>query len=398
MFASYLRLKLKIIAFCLALVVFNACEKKPIAPKQVPIPVTAVKVLAQTIPANFQYVGVAESSHIVQIRARVEGYLEQITYKEGALIQNNALMFVLDQRPFIDSVNMAKGELDRQRAILWNAQQKKNRMVPLYQQNAVSQKDYDDAIAAELAAEADLRISQAHLEKAELDLSFASIQAPVTGMASQAKFREGALISPGPDSLLTTMYVIDPIWVNFCVSEGDILKAREEVSKHLLEYPKDMNFKIEVVMADDSIMPAEGVIDFTDPALQQSTGTMLVRSILPNSKGWLRPGQFVRVFLKGATRPNAIVVPQTAVQQGQDGVFVYVVNKEGRAEIRPVKAGDWYKDYWIITEGLKSGDMVIAKGVNRVQNGALVHVVDIMPSAPSSSAQETEVEKNTLGF
>jgi membrane fusion protein (multidrug efflux system) len=396
MILSRLSLKLKIIVLCCSGLFFSCEKQKPL--QQVPIPVTVVKVIAQTIPANFQYVGVAESSHIVQIRARVEGYLEQITYKEGALVKTNDLLFVLDQRPFIDSVNMAKGELERQRAILWNAQQKKNRMVPLYQQNAVSQKDYDDAIAGELAAEADLSVAKAHLEKAELNLSFASVQAPVTGMASQAKFREGALIAPGPDSLLTTMYVIDPIWVNFCVSEGDILKAREEVSKKLLKYPEGMNFKIEVVMADNSIMPAEGFIDFTDPALQQSTGTMLVRSVLPNPKGWLRPGQFVRVILKGAIRPNAIIVPQTAVQQGQQGIFVYVVNKEGKAELRPVKTGDWYKDYWIITEGLNPGDTVIAQGVNRVQNGTLVHVINVMPSAPSPSAQPTEAEKESLGL
>lgn len=395
MVTSRLSLKIKGIILCGFCLVFHSCEKK-IIPQQVPIPVTAMTVIAQTIPADFQYVAVAESSHIVQLRARVEGYLEQITYKEGTLVQNNQLMFVLDQRSFIDSVNMAKGELERQRAILWNAQQKKNRMVPLYAQNAVSQKDYDDAIAEELSAEADVAIAVAHLEKAEVDLSYTSIQAPVTGMASQAKFRQGALISPGPDSLLTTIYVIDPIWVNFCVSEGDILKARNERSKHLLEYPKDMKFQIEVVMADDSVMPAEGFIDFTDPALQQSTGTMLVRSVLPNPKGWLRPGQFVRVIVKGATRPNAIIVPQTAIQQGQNGIFVYVISKEGKVELRPIEPGDWYKDYWIVNSGLKPGETIVAKGVNRVQNGSFVHVVDVMSSTPASSSKPTE--RDTLGF
>lgn len=385
--------KFKILVFLCVCV--SSCQKKP-APQAVAVPVTAMQVITQTIPANFEYIGVAESSHIVELRARVEGYLEQITYKEGSLVKDNTLMFVLDQRPFVDAVNMAKGELDRQRAILWNAQQTKNRMVPLYQQNAVSQKDYDNAIAAELAAEADLQVAEAHLQKAELNLSFASIQAPVTGMASKAKFREGSLISPGPDSLLTTMYVIDPIWVNFCVSEGDILKARTEISKNLIKYPPNMDFKIEVVMADNTVVPAQGVIDFTDPALQQSTGTMLVRSVLPNPNGWLRPGQFVRVIVKGAVRPSAIIVPQTAVQQGQSGVFVYVINKEGKAEVRPVKPGDWYQDYWIIQDGLQAGDMVIATGVNRVQNGTPVHVIKVVPSTPSP--QQMGTEQDTLGF
>jgi len=374
--------------FVLFLLLFlTACSKKQ-SPPPAPVPVSAMQVIAQTIPADFQYVGVAESSHIVQLRARVEGYLEQILYKEGGLVRASELMFVLDQRPFIDSVDMAKGEVERQKAVLWNAQQTKNRMVPLYEQNAVSQKDFDYAIAAELAAEADLQVAAAHLQKAELNLSFASVQAPVTGMASQAKFREGALIAPGPDSLLTTIYVIDPIWVNFCVSEGDILKARYEVSKHLLLYPKDMHFKIEVVMADNSILPAEGVIDFTDPALQQSTGTMLVRSVLANPNGWLKPGQFVRVIVKGATRPSAIIVPQTAVQQGPSGIFVYVISKEGKTEVRPIKPGDWYKDYWIVEEGLSPGDVIVATGVNRVQNGTPVHIVHMLPSSPQADPEE----------
>jgi membrane fusion protein, multidrug efflux system len=381
---------------CFCFLFFVSCSKKspPAAP---PVPVTAMQVIAQTIPADFQYIGVAESSHIVELRARVEGYLEQIAYKEGALVKTNELMFVLDQRPFIDSVAMAQGEVDRQRALLWNAQQTKARMIPLYEQNAVSQKDYDQAIAAELAAEADLDVADAHLQKAELNLSFASIHAPVTGMASQAKFREGALIAPGPDSLLTMMYVIDPIWVNFCVSEGDILKARSEVSHQLLVYPPNMNFKIEIMLADSTILPAEGVIDFTDPAMQQSTGTMLVRSVVPNPNGWLRPGQFVRVVVKGAIRPNAILVPQTAVQQGQNGIFVYVINPAGKAEVRPITPGDWYQDSWIIESGLNPGDIVVTMGVNRVQNGTAVHIINMVPSrSPTSSS--TDAERDQLGL
>ncbi|MBM3191038.1 MAG: efflux RND transporter periplasmic adaptor subunit [Chlamydiae bacterium] len=355
-----------------------------------PIPVMVMEVIPQTIPANFEYVAVAESSHIVELRARIEGYLDAIVYKEGSLVLQDELMFVIDQRPFVDKVHMAQGELERQRAKLWNAEQTKNRMVPLYEQNAVSQKDLDDALAEVLATEASVAIAKADLEEAKLNLSFASIQAPVTGVSSLAKFREGALISPGPDSLLTTIYVIDPIWVNFSVSEGDILKARKEMAQGLLKYPENMEFKIEVVMADGSTLPAEGRIDFTDPALQQSTGTMLVRSVLANPKAFLKPGQFVRAVVKGATRPNAIIVPQTAVQQGQNGIFVYVVNASGKAELRPVETGDWYEDYWIITSGLKKGELVVAQGVNRIHNGAEVHVISKIPPSPKKvpSSQE----------
>lgn len=370
--------------------VFTGCQKKPESAAMPAVPVSAVKITPQTIPADFQYIGVAESSHIVELRARVEGYLEKIAYQEGALVQTGDLMFVIDQRPFLASLEMAKGELARQQAILWNAQQSKNRMVPLYEKNAVSQRDLDNAIADEMAAAANVLSAQANVTQAELNLSFTEVQSPVTGMASRAIFREGALISPGPDSLLTNIYVIDPIWVNFSVSSGDLLKARDLIQRKLLVYPKDMNFDIEVVMADGSILPAKGKIDFTDPALQQSTGTMLVRSILPNPQGWLRPGQFVRVLVKGAIRPHAIIVPQTAVLQGQNGIFVYVVDATGKAAIRPIEPGDWYHDYWIINAGLQEGDVVVVEGVNRVQNHTPVEVKSWVPIAPNLSPEKAQ--------
>lgn len=382
--------------FIVSAIFLFSCSKKQ-KYEEVAIPVTAMQVIEQTIPANFQFVGVAESSHIVELRARVEGYLESINYAEGEIVRQNQLMFVLDQRPFIAEVEKAEGEVIRQKAKLWDARQSKNRMVPLYKENAVSQRDYDNAISDEYAAEGNLITAEGNLYKAELNLGFASIKAPVSGMASRAIYREGALIAPGPHSLLTNIFVLDPIWVNFSVSEGDILKARKEKAANQLVFPKDNNFKIEVILSDDSIFPAEGKINFLDPALQQNTGTMLVRSIVPNPNYWLRPGQFVKVVVKGAYRPNAVIVPQTAVQQGQRGIFVYVINKEGRTELRGVELGDWYENYWIITSGLKKGDMIVAEGPNRVQNNSLVRISHLMPPTPEKEQENQENKDELLG-
>lgn len=375
----------------LSLIIFLDSCNKSTPPKSFQVPVTAMKVVSQTIPAEFTYVGVVESSHIVELRARVEGYLEKISYVEGTPVKVGDPMFTLDQRPFLDSLHEAEGNLARQKALLWNAEQTKNRMVPLYEQNAVSQKDYDDAIAQELAAKANVLIARAAVEKAQVELSYTSIEAPVNGIASRAIYREGALISPGPSSsLLTNIYVIDPIWVNFSVSEGDVLKARREQCLDLLQFPKNDDFDIEVILADGTVMPAYGKINFLDPAFQQDTGTMLVRSTLNNPNAWLRPGQFVQVNVKGAIRPNAIIVPQSAVLMGQNGTFVYLVSKEGKAEVRPVETGDWYQDYWIINSGLHDGDIVIGKGVNRVQNQTPVVVQAWMPSAPPPVATKKQ--------
>lgn len=362
-----------------------SCAKKS-TPMAGPVSVSAIKIVPHDIPANFEFVAVAESSHIIELRARVEGYLENISYKEGSLVDEGKLLFSLDQRQFIDTLNERKGELSQKDAILWRTQQSKNRMVPLYAKNAVSQRDYDNAIADELEAAADVSIAVAALAKAEVELSYTEIKAPVTGMVGKAIFREGALISPGPDSLLANLYVINPIWVNFSISDGDLLKARRELCEKQIIFPENNNFEIEIVFSDGTVMPANGEIDFLSPSLQQNTGTMLVRSIVPNPKGWLRPGLFVKAIVKGAIRPNAILVPQEAVIMGQNGVFVFVISKEGIAEMRPVQTGDWYYDYWIISSGLEPGDIVIAKGIARVANHSRVVINDWMESLPAIKA------------
>jgi membrane fusion protein (multidrug efflux system) len=387
--------KIILILSCFVLFVCGCQKKEPhIMP---PIPVTAVRIEPQTVPVNFEYVGVAESSHIVEIRARVEGYLESINYKEGALVHSGDLLFVLDQRPFIAAVEEARGNLAREEALLWNAQQIKNRMVPLYDQNAISQKDLDDAIAGELSAQASVDIADANVYKADVNLSYTNIAAPVTGMASRAIFREGALISPGPNDLMTQIYVVDPMWVNFSVSDLDILKARDEMKQKLLTFPKNKDFEITIVLADGSLLPGSGYIDFLNPAIQQSTGTMLVRSVIPNPDYLIKPGQFVRVILKGAYRENATLVPQSAVVQGASGSFVYVINSNGEIEARPVILGDWYLDYWMINSGLKSGDVVVAEGVNRIRVGSKVTITSYKSSKPNPKSNQA-TQGNTIGF
>lgn len=371
-----------------------SCSKKELPPKP-PVAVSAMHVIAKTIPANFQYIGVVESSHIVEIRARVMGYLEQIDYVEGTIVDANSQLFVIDQRPFIDAVHMAQGNLQRAKAVHWNALQSLHRMTPLYKANAVSQKDYDNAVAEEWSSKGLMQTAQAELEQAELNLGYCSILAPVKGWVTKSTFREGALISPGPNDLMTNLYVLDPIWVNFSVSEGDILKSRDERAKKQLVYPEDAKFGIEIILADGTIYPADAQINFSAPDIQQTTGTMLVRSVVKNPDAILRPGQFVNVLVKGAKRPNAIIVPQTAVSQGQNGIYVYVINEKGVAQIRMVETGDWYHDYWVITSGLKDGEIVVADGVNRVQNNMPVSVTKWVPSSPKNMEG---ADIPTLGF
>lgn len=357
------------------LIFMTSCREQPKLPEQMPkSEVTVFTVTPQTIPAVFEYVGVAQSSHPVEIRARVEGYLDKIAYKEGDIVRRGQLLFQIDPRPFVAALDNSKGLLARYEAELWDAKQAVERFKPLYEKKAASKRDLDNATAKELASQANVDSAKAQVREAELNLSYTVIRSPIYGVSGKSNFREGALITPGPNGLLTTVYVIDPIWAYFNVSDSDLLKYRDEIANGQLQFPKDMNFDVELVLSDGTTFESKGKVNFADPSLQQTTGTMLVRAEFANPENLIKPGQFVRAKVLGAIRPNAILIPQKAVLQGQKGMFVYVVNHEGKAEMRAIVPGDWYRDYWIIKSGLKPGEEIILDGVNKVQNGMPIEI------------------------
>lgn len=320
------------------------------------------------------FVGVAQSSHPVEIRARVQGYLDKIAYTEGAMVKEGDLLFQLDQKPYVAKLDNAKADLDKQQAILWNANTTVERLQPLYAQKAASKRDLDNAIAQQLSAEAEVIAAKARVVEAELNLGYTTITAPLRAMSGRSQYREGALITPGDQGLLTTLNVLDPIWVYFSVSDADLLRYQTQTAEKQLVLPEDLNFEVQVGLSDGTLFPSHGKVDFADPSLNQGTGTMNVRAVFPNPNSLLRPGQFVRVYLYGAIRPNAIIVPQRALQEGSNGMFVYLVGPNDQAVMANVQPGPWYDDYWIIRSGLKAGDRVIVDGVNKVQVGTPLQV------------------------
>jgi len=358
--------------FVFVFLFFSGCTKKSQPPQAVEV--TTYKIELQTIPADIEFVGVAESSHLVEIRSRVEGYLWKIAYVEGSFVKEGDLLFEIDPRQFLAAVEEAKGELARQKAILWAAEQSVSRYKPLYEEKAASKKDLDDATAKELAGKAAVIMAEANLEKAELNLSYTMIKSPIDGMTERSKYREGTLISPSINGYLTNVSVIDPIWVIFSVADYYLLSNRQQIANKQLQYPADNNFDVYLTLSDGSEYPHVGKVNFASPVLDQATGTMTVRAIFSNPDKLLRPGQFVRATVKGATHPDAIIVPQKSVQQGAKGLFVFVVNPDGKAESRLIEAGDWYKDYWIVKSGLQAGEVVIVDGVNKISNGTPVKV------------------------
>jgi len=359
-------------------------EQKPQTHQRPPVPVTAFQVTPRTIPAVFEFVGVARSSHPVQVRARVEGYLWSVDYVEGAAVKVGDPMFQLDPRPFVASLEQARGVLEREEAVLWRAKKSLERMSALFPKNAVSQRDLDDATAAVMEAEASVISAKANVEQAELNLSFTHITAPIDGMTGRAVYQQGTLISPNVNGLLTEVSVIDPLWVVFSVSDNELLQGKGETQKKQLVLPTAQEYTVRLQLADGSFFPHVGKLNFTAPTLDPETGALVVRATFTNPEGLILPGQFVRAYVYGAYRPDAIIIPQESVFQGRDGMFVYVVSKEGTASLRLIQPGEWYQNYWIIKEGLQPGDVVIVEGTNKVFDGASVKVTAIsVPPTPN---------------
>jgi len=369
----------------------SACKKAPTEAARPPVEVTVVTVQPQATPVDFEFTAQTQSSREVEIRARVEGFLEKRLYTEGSLVQPNQVLFLMDKKPFEAALKTAQGELAQQQARLLVTKQNLARVIPLAAQNALSKKDLDDATGNEKQAEAAVIAAQGQVQTAELNLSYCTIRSPLKGLSSFARVQEGSYVTPTQQGLLTYVYQLDPMWVNFSISENELLRYREQITKGLLKFPPDNKFDVTVIQADGSVYPQQGHIDFTNPAFSQDTGTFLVRAVFANPQGTLKPGQFVRAKVSGAVRPNAILVPQRAVLQGAKSHFVWVLDENSKARQRVVEVGDWHGDDWFVTDGLRAGERVIVDGAIRVSSDATLKVVSApstpaAPGAPASSA------------
>jgi membrane fusion protein, multidrug efflux system len=369
------RVPLRLSLSLLALLAAAGCEqKRPQAGAVGPIEVTALTVVEKDAPVSFEFVGNTESSRQVEIRARVNGFLDQRVYVEGAFLKAGALMFIMDAKPFAAQLAAARAELAEQQARLETAGANLKRVKPLAAENAVSQKDLDDATGQEKAAAAAVEGAKANVQQASLNLGYTEIHTPVTGLSSFARVQDGAYVNQA-NSLLTYVAQLDPIWVNFSLSENQRLQHQALIKEGKLRPPPDDNYAVDVILANGTVYPHVGRITFADASYSRETGTFLLRATLANPDGVLRPGQFVRVRIKGAIRPNAILVPQSAVLQGAQGHFVWIVDKDNKAQIRNVEVGPWHGDQWFINSGLAAGEGVVTDGSIRLASGASVKVV-----------------------
>ncbi len=340
------------------------------------------------VPITAVYVAQTQSSQAVNIQARVSGFLDKRTYVEGSVVKKGQVMFQMDPKPFQAQVDSANAVVQRNQAAADVAKSNLARTKPLAQQNALSQKDLDDAQGQFEQSAAAVEQAKAQLQEAQLNLSYTTIRSPVDGVSSFAAVADGTYLSP-QNSQLTTVSVLTPMWINFSVSENEMQRIRNDVKNGILKLPEGGAFVVGIELVEGTLFPYTGRITFADPSYNSQTGTFLLRATVDNPAGVLRPNQYVRARLTGAMRPNAIVVPQRAVQQSAKGHFVWVVGKQNQVEQRPVLVGEWKgEDGWFISEGLEAGEQVVVDGGIRLAPGALVKTTPHVAAKPDAARPE----------
>src|SRR5690242_19482269 len=308
-----------------------------------PAEVSVVSVAPRSFPVAFEYVGQTAGSKDVEVRARVTGIIERRLYAEGSPVKAGQPLFVIDPKPYAAQFAQAEADLARAQAQKAQADRERARLAPLAERKATGQKEADDAAANADFAAAAVKSAQAKLAEINLNLGYTKVLAPISGLSSRAQKSEGSLATQN-ETLLTTISQIDPIWIVFNVSENEQLRLNRAVTNGQLTLPRDNAYDVTVKLSDGSTFPKQGKINFADTRVNPTTGTYEMRAEIPNADGALKPGQFVRVILRGASRVDVLAVPQVAVLDGPQGKFVYVAGKKDGKDVampRPVVVGDW---------------------------------------------------------
>jgi membrane fusion protein (multidrug efflux system) len=351
-----------------------------------PPEVTVVEVAPRTTALPFEFPGRIEGSREVEVRPRVSGILNRRLFEEGGTVKKGEALFEIDPLRYRAEAQAAEASLTEERARLAKAEREIARLEPLLSERAVSRKEYDAAVAEVEQARATVLSAQARLDSAKLDLSWTRVPAPIAGVTSRAPLSEGSLV--GPESLLTRISQVQPIWIRFSVPDEALLKLDRAIAEKKVIAPPADQREVEVVLADGTPLAERGRLNFSDSIIDSTTGAIDLRAELGNSDGRLVPGQFVRVRMIGIERPNAILVPQRAVLQGQQGKYVLVAGAGEVVEMKPVEVGIFVGEEWLIESGLAAGDRVIVDGVVKAHPGGTV-VIAAPGAAPGAAPAES---------
>ena len=383
------------IALAVALLVIAAGLWWWLRPRPVPevLPIVAVEpVDVEDVSIYGEYVGRIRAQQFVEIRARVEGYLERMLFAEGTYIKKGQTLFIIDPKLYRARVDKAKAQLNKAKAQALKAQRDLERIRPLYEQNAASQLDLDNAIASYESAAADVAVSEADLTQAEMTLSYTTVQSPVSGYISERSVDIGTLVGPSGKSLLATVVKSDTVRVDFSMTALDYLRSKaRNVNLGQKDTTRKWNPYITVTLADGSQYPYQGLVDFADPQVDPNTGTFSVRAEMANPDYILLPGQFTKVKLLLDVRENAVVVPNQALVIEKGGAYIYVVRPDSIVEKRFVETGPEITDNKVVIErGLSPEEHIVVEGYHKLSHGIKVDPVAPIRDDEQSEPQPTE--------
>ncbi|MWV11999.1 efflux RND transporter periplasmic adaptor subunit [Pseudomonas sp. R-28-1W-6] len=329
-----------------------------------------------------EYPGRTAGYREVQVRAQVSGILQQRSYQEGSQVKQGQVLFSIDPRTYQAALARAKGALAQEQARYRQTERDLRRIRELQAKGFASESELDNAISNFEQSKANIEAAKAEVQSKQIDLDYTTVEAPISGITSKEAVSEGSLIVANDpnSSLLTQITQLDPIYVNYAYADREAARLREAVQSGEVRLPAGNQLTAEIIFGDGTLYAQKGKVDFTDSLVDKGTGTVSARAIVPNAEQALLPGQFVRIRISGMIRPKSITVPEKALAQSPAGNFVYVVDEQGLAQLRPVDTDVINQGRWVIRSGLKEGERVIVDGLIRVRPKQPVQIVDALPT------------------
>ncbi|MCD8387549.1 MAG: efflux RND transporter periplasmic adaptor subunit [Bacteroidales bacterium] len=370
---------LPLLAICL-LALCCACKKKA-----EPLPVVAVTPSTQEdVEIYGEYVGRARAQQFVEVRARVEGYLEKMLFEEGSYVPKGQTLFVINRDQYKAKAEKAEAQLKKDEANEQKAKRDLDRIRPLYEQNAASQLDLDNAIAAYETAKASVAMSKADLAQAQLELGYTTVSSPISGHISERNVDLGTLVGPGAKSLLATIVKSDTVLIDFSMTALDYLRCKERnLELGRKDETRSWNPFVTITLADNTVYPYKGLVDFAEPQVDPNTGTFSVRAEMPNPERSILPGQFTKVKLLLDVREDATVVPRKAVIIEKGGAFVYVMRPDSVVEKRFIEIGPEIGNNIVVERGIAPGEYIVDEGYHKLSPG-----LKVRPATPKAEAEE----------
>lgn len=352
--------------------IYLVASRRPAPAPELPV-VTVAPAIREDVEIYGEYVGRVRAQQFVEVRARVEGYLEQMLFAEGTYVTKNQVLFVINQDQYRAKADKARAQLKKDEAQAQKAKRDLERIRPLYEQNAASRLDLDNATAAYEMAEASVAMSGADLEQAEQELGYTIVRSPLSGHISERHVDLGTLVGPGAKSLLATIVKSDTVLVDFSMTALDYLKSKERnVNLGQKDSTRSWQPNVSITLADNTIYPYKGLVDFAEPQVDPHTGTFSVRAEMPNPKRVLLPGQFTKVKLLLDVRENATVVPRKSVIIEKGAAYIYVMRKDSTVERRFIEPGPEFQNHVVVERGLVPGENIVTEGYHKLNPGMKV--------------------------